>query len=60
MKRLDTWEDIKYGMLMEDTLCMCAQYLTVACREDSEEHQAQAYHTLVLQGKMRMVVQWIT
>ena len=45
---------------MEDTLCTCAEYLTIARREKLAEHRAQTYHSLVLQGKLRMAVQWIT
>ena len=43
-------------MLVEDTLRMWAQYLTVARREESKEHWAQTYHNLVLQGKLRTAV----
>ena len=38
----------------------CAQYLTAAHREESEEHRAQNFHSLVLQGKLRTAVRWIT
>ena len=38
----------------------CAQYLTVAHRKESKEHRAKTYHILVLLGKLRMAVQWIT
>ena len=44
---------------MENTLHMCAKYLTVACREEFEEHWDQTYHSLVLRGKLRTVVQCI-
>ena len=47
-------------MLMKDILCTCAQYLTVARREESAEHQAQTYHSLLLQGKLRAAMQWIS
>ena len=47
-------------MLVKDTLPTCAEYLTVARREDSAEHQAQTYHSLVLWGKLRTAVIWIT
>ena len=53
-------EDGKHGMIVEDTLRTCAQYLTVACREELLEHRAQTYHSLVLWGKLRTAVQWIT
>ena len=39
-------------MLVEDTLHMCAEYLTVSRREETAEHRAQTYHNLVLRGKL--------
>ena len=45
---------------MEYTLHTCTEYLNVACREESAEHQAQTYHSLLLQGKLRTAMQWIT
>ena len=45
---------------MEETLCTFAQYLTAASREESKEHRTKTFHSLVLRGKLRMVVQWIT
>ena len=47
-------------MLVEDTLRTCAEYLTVARREETAEHQAQTYHSLVLRGKLQTAVRWIT
>ena len=47
-KRLDAWEAGCHGMLVEETLCMCAQYLTEAHRDESEEHRAKTYHSVVL------------
>ena len=41
-------------------LCTCAQYLSAACKEESEEHMYKTYHRLVLQGKLQMTVWWIT
>ena len=46
-------------MLVEDTMQTCAEYLTVARREDTAEHQAQTYHSLVLRGKLCTAVRWI-
>ena len=46
-------------MLMEETLCTCAQYLTASYRENPEEHRAKTLHSLVLQGKLQTAVQWI-
>ena len=42
--RLDVWEADRHRMLMEENLCMCAQYLTAAHREESEEHRDQTFH----------------
>ena len=47
-------------MLVEDTLRSCEEYLTVAQREETAEHRAQTYHSLVLRGKLRTAVRWIT
>ena len=47
-------------MLVEDTLRTCAEYLTVAQKEEMAEHRAQTFHSLVLRGKLRTTVRWIT
>ena len=47
-------------MLVEDTLRTCAHYITVICRGGSAEHRAQTYHSMVLRGKFRTAVRWIT
>ena len=47
-------------MLVEDTLRSCEEYLTVARREETAEHQAKTYHSLVLCGKLRTMVRLIT
>ena len=47
-------------MLVEDTMRTCAEYLAVAQREETAEHQAQTFHSLVLRGKLRTAVSWIT
>ena len=39
---------------------MCAEYLNAARREETADHRAQTYHSLVLRGKLRMAVRWIT
>ena len=51
-KRLAAWGEGKQAMLVEDTLHMCAEYLTVSRREETAEHRAQTYHNLVLRGKL--------
>ena len=47
-------------MLVGDTLRSCEEYLTSARREETAEHRSQTYHSLVLRGKLRSVVRWIT
>ena len=47
-------------MLVKDTLQACEEYLTFARREETVEHRAQTYHSLVLRRKLRMAVRWIT
>ena len=46
--------------MLEETLRTCTQYLTAVRRDDYEEHRDKTYHSLVLQGKLRMAVRWIT
>ena len=46
-------------MLVEETPRTWAQYLTAACRDESEEHRAKTYHSLVIQGKIQTVVRCI-
>ena len=55
-KRLDAWGEGKHAMLVKDTIRSCKEYLTVSQREETEEHQAQTYHSLVLCGKLRTAV----
>ena len=50
---MDTWEAEHYEMLVEDTLRSCTQYLTAVHKEETAEHRAKTYHSLVLRGKLR-------
>ena len=59
-KRLDAWGEGKHAMLVEDTMQSCEEYLTVAQRGETAEHRAQTYQSLVLRGKLRTEVRWIT
>ena len=59
-KRLNAREAGSHGILVEETLCTCAQYLNIIRREESEDHRSKTYHSLVLQGKLRTAVWWIT
>ena len=47
-------------MLVEDTLRSSTQYLTAVHWEETAEHRAKTFHGLVLRGKLRTVVIWIT
>ena len=60
VKRLDAWGEGKHAMLVEDTMQACREYLTVAWREEMAEHRSQTYHSLMLHGKLRTAVRWIT
>ena len=59
-KRLDAWGSGKHAMLVGDTLRSCEDYLTAARREETAKHRAQTYHSLVLRGKLRSAIIWIT
>ena len=59
-RRLDAWEAGRYEMLVEDTLRSSTQYLAAVCREETAEHRAKTFHGLVLRGKLRTAVRWIT
>ena len=54
---MDAWEAKHHRMLVKDNLRMRTQYLTVAHREDSEEHRVQTFHSLVIRGKLQTTVQ---
>ena len=47
-------------MLVEDALRSCTQYLTAVRRDESTEHRAKTYHSLVLHRNLRTTVRWIT
>ena len=59
-KRLDAWEAGQFAMLVEDTLRSSAQYLTSVQQEETVEHRTKTFHGLVLRGKLRTPVRWIT
>ena len=56
MNVLDAWAEGKHTMLVEDILRTCEEYLTVTQREETADHRAQTYHSLVLRGKLRTTV----
>ena len=47
-------------MPVEETLSTCTKYLTASHREESKEHRLKTYQSLVLRGKLREVIRWIT
>ena len=47
-------------MLLEDILRTCTQYLTTARRQESEEHRAKTFHSLVLRENLRTAIRFIT
>ena len=47
-------------MLAEDKVCTCAQYLSTSRWEDTMEHRAKIFYSLVIQGKLHSSVRWIT
>ena len=49
-----------YTILVRETLRSYEEYLTAARREETAEHRDQTYHSLVLLGKLRSAVRWIT
>ena len=59
-RRLDAWEAGRYEMLVEDTLRSSTQYLTPVRREETTEHRSKIFHGLVLRGKLRTAVKWVT
>ena len=59
-KRLDAWGAGNHAMLVRDTLRSCEDYQTASWKAETAEHRAQTYHSLVLCGKLRLAVQWIT
>ena len=59
-KRINAWEVGQHGMIVYEMLHTCTLYLTTALREESEEHRAKTYHSLVLLGKIKTTVHWIT
>ena len=57
-KRLDSWGAGKHAMLVGDTLRSCEEYLTAALWEETADHRAQTYHSLVLRGKLWSAVRY--
>ena len=59
-QQMDAWEVREHEILAEDTERTCAHYLYTSRGEDSPEHHAKIYHSLVLCGKLHSEIIWIT
>ena len=59
-RQIDAWEAREHVILVEDMGHTYAQYLSTIRGGDSLEHRAYIYHSLVLRGKLRLAVRWIT
>ena len=46
--------------MVKDTVQTCKKYLAKACGEETEEKRAIIYTRLILCGKLRAAVHWIT
>ena len=57
--RLDAREVGEFEILAEDTARNCMQYISISRGEDTPEHWAKIYHSLVLWGKLCSAVRWI-
>ena len=58
-ERLDAWKVGQNQMMFKETDHICEQFLSTASHENSEDHQAKTFHSLVLQRKFLTVVRWI-
>ena len=56
---LDAWEAGEFGMIAEDMAGTCAQYLSTRSGEDTSEHHAKIFYSLVLRNKLHLAVYWI-
>ena len=59
-KRMDAWEAGKFLMLVQDTERTALAQLAKAQGSSTPEQRAKVYARLVLQGKLRAAVCWIT
>jgi hypothetical protein len=59
-KRMDAWEAGKLSMLVQDTEQTALAQLAKAQGTLTPEQRAKVYARLVLQGKLRAAVRWIT
>ena len=55
-RRQDAWEAGELGILVEDITCACTYYLSTSKGEDTVDHRANIFHSLVLQGKLHSSV----
>jgi hypothetical protein len=58
--RMDSWEDVKCNMLVQDTERTALTQLARVGGVATPEQRAKTYNRLVLQGKLRTAVCWLT
>ncbi len=58
--RMDSWEANKFDMLVQDTERTALGQLASRRGRDTPEQRAKIYNRLVLQGKLRTAVRWLT
>ena len=60
LRQLNTWEDGQHHMMVKDTMHTWNHFLTASCWDDTEDQRWRTYTSLVLHGKLRAAVWWIT
>jgi hypothetical protein len=58
--RMDSWEAGQYTVLVQDTERTALAQLTWVQDVETQYQQAKKFTWLVLQGKLRTAVQWVT
>jgi hypothetical protein len=58
--RMDSWEEQKFDMLVQDTERTALAQLAKSRGGSTPEQRAKTYNRLILQGKLRAAVRWLT
>jgi hypothetical protein len=58
--RMEHWKEGKYKMLVQDTVKTSLSLLSHVRRQMDDQEIARTYNRMVLQGKLRQAVRWIT
>ena len=58
--RMDAWEEGKFDMLVQSTVRTAESYLSLARGQETQEQRAKRFNDLVLAGKLRSAVRYIT